>query len=139
MLGRGFDRDGDPVLSGESVLSHGFWQRRFGGDPNAVGRSLIFMPTIAVAAGVELGGMMSAEAERHLARALARVIVHEAFHAIAPGLPHAQTGLTSADLTRDALLRGKAQIAAEWLCYSVAAIDGRYGSRVKKYSRVSHS
>ena len=41
MLGRGFHQDDDPVPSTEAVLSHGFWQRRFGGDPNAIGRSLM--------------------------------------------------------------------------------------------------
>ena len=57
--------------------------------------------------------MLSTEDERNLARALARVVVHEAFHAIAPELPHAKKGLTSSNLTRRVLLRGKAEIDAK--------------------------
>jgi putative ABC transport system permease protein len=37
MLGRGFRRD---QYAFEVVLSHGYWQRRFGGDPNVIGRSV---------------------------------------------------------------------------------------------------
>jgi len=41
LLGRAF-REGEdtPGKNGVSVISFGFWQRRFGGDPNIVGRSL---------------------------------------------------------------------------------------------------
>jgi predicted permease len=39
-LGRLFDptRDGDPTAAPSVVISNGFWQRRFGGDPSVVGR-----------------------------------------------------------------------------------------------------
>ena len=39
-LGRLFDptRDGDPDRCPAVVISYGFWQRRFGGDPSVVGR-----------------------------------------------------------------------------------------------------
>lgn len=73
----------------------------------------IFLPRVAESAGAKLGGNLSAEDQRNLARALARVVVHEAFHAIAPKLPHAKTGLTSAKLTQWVLVRGKAEIDAE--------------------------
>jgi putative ABC transport system permease protein len=38
-LGRGFAPDRSGV--GEAVLSHGFWKRRFGGDPGAIGKPLV--------------------------------------------------------------------------------------------------
>ncbi len=42
VLGRGFtESDGDPDAGAVPVvLSHGFWQRRFGGDPSAIGRTV---------------------------------------------------------------------------------------------------
>src|SRR5204863_2016097 len=41
LLGRGFRAGEDaPGNNGVCVLSFGFWQRRFGGDPNIVGKSL---------------------------------------------------------------------------------------------------
>ena len=73
----------------------------------------VYMPTIAEVAVALLGGMLGVEDERHLATAIARVIVHETFHAIAPELAHADAGLTSANLTRDVLVRGKAEVARE--------------------------
>ena len=36
-LGRGFSKD----TTGEAVLGDGFWKRRFGRDPNAIGRTLV--------------------------------------------------------------------------------------------------
>ena len=42
VIGRGFSSKDDDVGSPETViLSHAYWQRRFGGDPTAVGRRLI--------------------------------------------------------------------------------------------------
>jgi len=39
MIGRGFEEGDDrPGKPGLAVLSHGFWQRRMGGDPQAVGK-----------------------------------------------------------------------------------------------------
>src|SRR5687767_5377224 len=41
VLGRVFTRDEDkPGAASVIVLSHGFWQRRFGGDPNIIGREV---------------------------------------------------------------------------------------------------
>ncbi|HEV2149548.1 MAG TPA: ABC transporter permease, partial [Longimicrobiaceae bacterium] len=41
LLGRTFlPEDGEPGRTPAVVLSHGLWQRRFGGDPGAVGRSI---------------------------------------------------------------------------------------------------
>ena len=52
-LGRGFTNDedrvgGTPVV----VLSHALWQRRFGGDPNIVGKSISVSGTSATVIGV---------------------------------------------------------------------------------------
>ena len=42
ILGRGLLPDEDaPGRDAVAVLTHGFWQRRFGGDPSAVGRTLV--------------------------------------------------------------------------------------------------
>jgi putative ABC transport system permease protein len=49
MLGRAL---GDDESQFEVVVSHGFWQRRFGGDPNAVGRTLQIQNTPATVVGV---------------------------------------------------------------------------------------
>jgi putative ABC transport system permease protein len=41
MLGRGFRKDEDlPNQNNVIVISHGMWQRRFGGDPNVLGRTI---------------------------------------------------------------------------------------------------
>ncbi len=52
-LGRGFtpadDRDGAPPVV---VISHGLWQRRFGGDPAVLGRSILLSGTPTTVIGV---------------------------------------------------------------------------------------
>ena len=40
MLGRTFTPDEGPGSSFVAILSHGFWQRRFGGDPSVIGRAV---------------------------------------------------------------------------------------------------
>jgi predicted permease len=40
LAGRTFSPDEGPGSSGVTILSHGFWQRRFGGDPAVVGQTL---------------------------------------------------------------------------------------------------
>ncbi|WP_031499242.1 ABC transporter permease [Bryobacter aggregatus] len=43
LLGRTMSADEDtPNAAGTAVLSYGFWQRRFGGDPGIIGRSILF-------------------------------------------------------------------------------------------------
>jgi predicted permease len=49
ILGRGFQRG---QTTPEVVLSHGFWQRRFGGDPSVVGRSVEISTLPATIIGV---------------------------------------------------------------------------------------
>lgn len=70
----------------------------------------VFVPRIAENLGIRLSTMMSVEEERQLARALSRVILHEVFHAVAPELPHAHTGLTQAELSRDALIGSRPRV-----------------------------
>lgn len=40
LLGRTFNPDDGPGSTAVAVLSHGFWQRRFGGDPSVVGTAI---------------------------------------------------------------------------------------------------
>jgi predicted permease len=51
LLGRNFDRE-ESVWNGRpaAILTHGFWTRRFGGDPGIVGRSITLndQPTVVV-------------------------------------------------------------------------------------------
>ena len=52
-LGRGFTPDEDlPNQNTVIVLSHGMWQRRFGGDPGVVGRSVVLGGTAVTVVGV---------------------------------------------------------------------------------------
>jgi putative ABC transport system permease protein len=52
-LGRGFRADEDlPQQNGVVVLSHGMWQRRFGGDPQILGRSVILSGVPSTVVGV---------------------------------------------------------------------------------------
>lgn len=50
------------------------------------------------------GRMLDPRKQMALIRALARVIAHEVFHAVAPALPHGPQGLTQAKLDRTFLL-----------------------------------
>jgi len=52
LIGHGFDRR--EIASGARpvILSYGLWQRRFGGDPRIIGRSIQFSDRVAAVAGV---------------------------------------------------------------------------------------
>ena len=53
IAGRGLTADDDvPGARPVAVLGHGLWKRRFGGDPNAVGRELMLDGTPALVVGV---------------------------------------------------------------------------------------
>lgn len=53
LLGRGFSAGEDtPGKNGVCVISFGFWQRRFGGDPNIIGKSLELNSAAAEVIGV---------------------------------------------------------------------------------------
>jgi putative ABC transport system permease protein len=56
-LGRGFRPDEDvPNQNAVIVLSHGMWQRRFGGDPNVLGRTITLSGAPATIVGVMPAG-----------------------------------------------------------------------------------
>jgi predicted permease len=56
-LGRGFRADEDvPDQNAVIILSHGLWQRRFGGDPAIVGRAITLSGTPVTIAGVMPAG-----------------------------------------------------------------------------------
>jgi len=64
LLGRGFRAGEDaPGNNNVCVLSYGFWQRRFGGDPNIVGNSLELNGTPTEVIGVMLAGFSFPRAE----------------------------------------------------------------------------
>jgi predicted permease len=53
LLGRAFLKEEEPAEGPAAVIvSYGYWQRRFGGDPNAVGRSVNFDGTVFTIVGV---------------------------------------------------------------------------------------
>jgi hypothetical protein len=56
------------------------------------------------------GRMLDPRKQAALTRALARVIGHEVFHAVAPSLPHGPQGLTQANLDRNFLLSSGVEI-----------------------------
>jgi putative ABC transport system permease protein len=56
-LGRGFRAEEDvPNQNAAIVLSHGMWQRRFGGDPNILGRTITLSGAPVVVVGVMPAG-----------------------------------------------------------------------------------
>lgn len=80
-----------------------------GGRRDAV---LIFTPNVIRAAGhpVERGGCETVRMQAQIGRALARVIVHEIVHAVAPGHPHSEGGLMNPSLSPAALLQSSAEV-----------------------------
>ncbi|HEU4593592.1 MAG TPA: ABC transporter permease [Pyrinomonadaceae bacterium] len=52
LLGSGLTQEGESPAAPEVVLSHGFWQRRFGGDPHIVGKPLTLNGEPCTVAGV---------------------------------------------------------------------------------------
>jgi putative ABC transport system permease protein len=52
-LGRGFRAEDEPDnVSNTILLSHGYWQRRFGGDPSIVGRTVTLSDNVTTVIGV---------------------------------------------------------------------------------------
>ena len=64
-LGRPLDRDIDRVVDPPSVavLSHAFWQRRFGSDPAIVGKTIVLNGQPFVATGVARQGFIGLDVE----------------------------------------------------------------------------
>ncbi|MGI8995222.1 MAG: ADOP family duplicated permease [Pyrinomonadaceae bacterium] len=52
LLGRGLTQEGERPAAPEVVLSHGFWQRRYGGDPGVVGKPVTLNGVPCTVAGV---------------------------------------------------------------------------------------
>lgn len=70
-IGRGFLPEEDVPNGGSvAILSHGFWQRAFGGDPDAVGRSITIDGTGHTVVGV-LAGSTTDETAAHILLPLA--------------------------------------------------------------------
>jgi predicted permease len=65
LLGRWFGT-GDIGGTPQVILSHGYWQRRFGGDPAVVGRTLTLNSRTAEIAGVMPAGFRIADTEADL-------------------------------------------------------------------------
>ncbi len=65
-LGRTFTVQEDRPGSGVAILSYGLWKRRFGGDPNVLGRSLRLDGQPAVVVGVMPAGFTTLEEESEL-------------------------------------------------------------------------
>jgi len=55
-LGRGFGADEDKTMAPVAVISHGFWERRLGSDPNAIGKTLTLNRTPFTIVGVARKG-----------------------------------------------------------------------------------
>lgn len=55
-------------------------------------------------------GMMPPAERKRLAKALARIVVHELVHRVAPDLPHADSGIMRRDLGRSLLLRSRLEL-----------------------------
>ena len=83
--GRTFNEDDGPGSTGVVILSHGFWQRRFGGDPDIVGRTItldggpiqvigIVRPEHTFPSDADMWTNMTwdMQIQSHLARALAK-------------------------------------------------------------------
>ena len=57
-LGRGFfDAEGQPGRNKVAIITHGFWQRRFGGNPDVIKQSLILDGTSYAVVGVMPAGV----------------------------------------------------------------------------------
>jgi len=57
-IGRVFTADDDRRASPSLVLSHGFWQRRFGGRPDVLGRTIVIRKTAFTIIGVAARGFV---------------------------------------------------------------------------------
>ena len=105
-LGRWFSPiDQDPNGPRRAMLSYGYWQRRFGGDPAVIGRNIIVDSQSREIVGVMPKGFRFVDAEFDLAEPLAfpRVKLPLAgfgFHGIACLKPGATIAEANADLKR---------------------------------------
>ncbi len=106
ILGRWFSQiDQEPNGPRRAMLSYGYWQRRFGGDPSVIGRDIMVDSQSREIVGVMPKGFQFVDADFDLAAPLAfsRVNLPLAgfgFHGIARLKPVATIEEANADLTR---------------------------------------
>jgi hypothetical protein len=70
--------------------------------------AFVFHDRVLAVLGLSRSGVRTPAERRMLARALARVAVHEIVHRIAPALPHAEAGIMRSRLDRALLTRERA-------------------------------
>jgi putative ABC transport system permease protein len=105
-IGRGFTREDDLPRSPERViLTHGYWQRKFGGDPAAVGRPMVVDGTPREIIGVLPAGFRFLDQQPQLVLPLRidRATIHVAgfnFQGIARLGPGATIAQANADIAR---------------------------------------
>ncbi len=105
-LGRWFSQiDQEPNGPGRAMLSYGYWQRRFGGDPAVVGRNIMVDSQSREIIGVMPKGFRFVDADFDLATPLAfsranLPLAGFGFHGIARLKPGATITEANADLTR---------------------------------------
>jgi predicted permease len=94
-----------PNSPGRVVLSYGYWQRRFGGDRNVIGRNITVDSQPREIAGVMPKGFRFVDADFDLAAPLAldrgkTILAGFGFHGIARLKPEASIAQSNADMTR---------------------------------------
>jgi predicted permease len=105
-LGRWFSQiDQEPNGPKRAILSYGYWQRRFGGDPGVIGRSIMVDSQSREIVGVMPKGFRFVDADFDLAAPLAfnrgkLPLAGFGFHGIARLKPGATIKEANADLTR---------------------------------------
>jgi hypothetical protein len=84
----------------------------------------VYVPTVAAALDLELEGLAtSLDAQRRMGLALARVLVHEVVHALAPHVDHARAGLMRPSLHPAQLEAGRAALEGD--CVTALASGAR--------------
>src|SRR5258708_10924912 len=94
-----------PNSPGRVVLSYGYWQRRFGGDRNVIGRNIMVDSQPREIAGVMPKGFRFVDADFDLAAPLAldrgrTILAGFGYHGIARLKPEATIAQANADMTR---------------------------------------
>jgi predicted permease len=103
LLGRWFSADDRTDTVGAVILSYGYWQRRFGGDPTVVGRTLTVNAGTREIVGVMPPGFRIADTEADLL--MGPMVFPRASLTLAPfayfGIARLKPGMTVADANAD--------------------------------------
>lgn len=105
-VGRWFSQvDQEPKGPGRAMLSYGYWQRRFGGDPTVIGRSILVDSQPKEIVGVMPRGFRFVDADFDLTTPLAfnrsqLILAGFGFHGIARLKPGKTVAQANADLAR---------------------------------------